>query len=655
MKVKGVNGRYWEDNNKSAKQELAFVQTKVKEYVEKGVVEVCKTPPKFVNPLSVVKKIVYKTGATKKRLVIDVSRHLNPLVEKMPSKPDELSHAEQMFEKGMWAATLDLEGMYHHAFLQEETAELFGFRVPNAKGGSTFYRYKALPFGFKNSGALMARLTKPLIRYIRSLGIYVNLYIDDFLIIDPSQADLAKKIEIVKLVFRLAGWTFEAEKSMKEPAQSVEYLGFIINFKDFTYSISKEKRQHIKEQIRDLLTKNQVEGQVPTRQVAECLGKLASVRKAVGPILAVCLRHSQHELGRAVFTGIIDQPFWGGSVHLDPDCIRELLLAFRALSTISHRRIPPSGEKLIFSLNNTDFSFGFDLKYPDQNFEVFCSDASDKSAFTYEAGSFRIVEDYSFSPFEQNLGSGRRELLAIITTLEKNAQFFKDSKKNIFWLSDSQNVFFWLKRGSRHAEIQKVLLDIKYMEMQLDIELYVVWQPRTVQSMVWADSGSKLHLSTDEWGMSFRDFKRICDKLGYTPTVDAFASRQNAVLPTFFSKCPQLGTAGVDFFAQELRADQVYWCTPPVSIIIKVIRHILDYESPVCAIVNVPEWHSALFWPFLVKNDRFAPFVHRVAFIRPRFTTYNISSRNLFCGKQDFRMIACLIDNRKRNNCLFYR
>ena len=345
LKVKGLDNHYWEDNNKSAKQESEFIKKKVGEYVSQGVVEVCKTPPRYINPLSVVKKLIYKSNTIKKRLVIDVSRNLNLLVDKIPSKPDELSHAEQMFEKDMWAATLDLKGMYHHAFLQDETAELFGFRVPNAKGGSTFYRYKALPFGFKNAGALMARLTGPLIRYIRSLGIYVNLYIDDFLIVDPSQADLVKKTEIVKQVFRLAGWTFESQKSMSDPAQIVEYLGFVINFKEFTYSISQEKRQHIKEQIKDLLSVNQVQGQVPTRQLAECLGKLASVRKAVGPILAICLRHTQHELGRAVFTGVIDQPFWGGSVHLDPDCIRELVLAFRALSTTLQRRIPPSGKK----------------------------------------------------------------------------------------------------------------------------------------------------------------------------------------------------------------------------------------------------------------------------------------------------------------------
>ena len=294
------------------------------------------------------------------------------------------------------------------------------------------------------------------------------------------------------------------------------------------------------------------------------------------------------------------------------------------------------------------------MRYPDKNYEIFCSDSSDKSAFTYEAGQFKIVEEYAFNQIEQGLGSGRRELLAISTTLEKHAQFFKNSNKNIFWITDSQNVFFWLKRGSRNSYIQKDLIDIKTAELQLGVEIFVVWQPRNSLQIMWADMGSKLHLSTDEWGMSNKDFRRITFKLGCQPTVDAFASRSNAVLPTFFSKCPQIGAAGVDFFAQDLRADQLYWCTPPVSIIVRVIRHILDWDTPVCAIVNVPEWHSAQFWPFLVRHNRFAPFVQKVVFIRPRFTAYNVSS-NLFSGKQGFRMISCFINNKKTDNCLVYR
>ena len=336
----GLSAFYTEPNNRSAAQNMRFVEQKIKDYLEKGVVEQCETPPRFVNPLSVVSKVIYKTGKIKQRLVIDVSRQLNIKVEKMKSKPDELSNAEQMFEQGMWAVTLDLKAMFHHALLQDETSELFGFRIRNPKGGSTFYRYKALPFGFRNSGAVMQRLTNPLIRYLRALGIYLNLYIDDFLLLDKSKENLVKKVKLGKTVFRLAGWTFENEKSMTEPAQMIEYLGHRIDFRDMSYSIAPEKRKFIKDLVTEIVHRNQVEGQVPARNLAACLGKLAAIRKAVGPILSICLRHTQHKLGVAVFTGDIENPDWNRNVVLDNDCIKELMLASRVLSTVLSRRIP---------------------------------------------------------------------------------------------------------------------------------------------------------------------------------------------------------------------------------------------------------------------------------------------------------------------------
>ena len=654
IQPRGLHGQYEEPNNRSAMIEMNFVRQKVKEYEEKSVVERCVKPPRAVNPLSVVKKIIYASGIEKKRLVIDVSRHVNLGVEKMVSKPEELSAAEQLFTQGMWAMTLDLQGMYHHASLTESTANLFGFRISNPSGGSSFYRFRKLPFGYKNSGAIMQRLTNPLLRYLREQGVHVNLYIDDFLVMSDSKQETAEIADLVQLVFSLAGWTFEPDKSMKEPCQTVEYLGIIIDFQNMTYSLCPEKRKFIKDLVAQVAHENQVNGSVPARKLAECLGKLASVRKAIGPMLAVCLRHTQHCLGAAVFTGDIENPNWEVSLHLDEDCVKELMLAHRILTTIQSRRIPPAGKQHIFSLQDERYSFDYDLKYPDESYEVFCSDASDQCAFVFEAGAFKIVDDYIFNQYEQNLGSGRRELLAISSTLNKHADFFKNSHKNVFWLTDSQNVYFWLRRGSRHAQIQKSIIDIKTMELQLDIEIQAVWQPRDSLQIQWADIGSKLGASTDEWAMTRRWYKIITYRLGCTPTVDAFASRANAMLPTFFSKCPQIGTAGVDFFAQDLNRDQLYWCTPPVSIVIKVIRHILSWDTPVYAILNVPEWHSARFWPFLVRGNLFAPFVSRVVFTRPSFIAYN-SSSNLFSGQKDFRIISCLISNTYKDGNLIYR
>ena len=650
---KKLDSFYTEPNNSSANREEEFVRKKVMDYLDTGVVEEVVTPPRYCNPLSVVSKIIYKTGECKKRLVLDVSRNLNDKVKKWPGRPDDLSAAEQFFEEGMYGCVLDLKSMFHHCKLRDQTAELFGFRLRNPAGGSTFYRYKALPFGFRNSGAIMQMLTDPLIRYLRTAGVVITLYIDDFLVIEKSKESLEKKVELVITVFELAGWIFEKEKTVRIPSQRVEYLGFIIDFEKMTYSIDEDKRKHVIGLIKDVLEAEKKAGKVTTKEVAECLGKVISLKRAIGPIIGMCLRHTQHRLGQAVFTGDLLNPDWGGSMSFDKDCIRELLMALRLVESVKDRRIPPVGKQHIFTLGEEVYKFEQDLKYKDKDFEVLVSDASDSCAFVYEAQRFDIVEEFKFDTGEKMRGSGRRELLAIHNTLIHKAGFFKNSRKNIFWITDSKNVYFWMSKGSRHAEVQKELLSIKTKELDLGIEIIPIWQPRESLQIVWADVGSKLAKSTDEWCISMKDFKRVTRGLGVTPTVDAFASRLTARLPIFFSKCPQMNTSGIDFFSQDLQSDQVYWCTPPVSIVVKTIRHILSWDTQVKAVVNVPEWRSAAFWPFIVQKSRFAQFVKAVWFYRPSFTAFN-DSPNSFSGRAKFRMIALVIDNMSNENVVSY-
>ena len=64
------------------------------------------------------------------------------------------------------------------------------------------------------------------------------------------------------------------------------------------------------------------------------------------------------------------------------------------------------------------------------------SDASDKIAFIYETGQFRLVENFFFNESESAVSSGHRELLVIVKTLETMKDYFKDREKRIYWITD---------------------------------------------------------------------------------------------------------------------------------------------------------------------------------------------------------------------------
>jgi hypothetical protein len=70
---------YREANNRSARLEPDFVKSEVARLLEAGLVVKCDTVPLCCNPLSVAFKANYD-GLFKRRLVLDLSRHVNKLI-----------------------------------------------------------------------------------------------------------------------------------------------------------------------------------------------------------------------------------------------------------------------------------------------------------------------------------------------------------------------------------------------------------------------------------------------------------------------------------------------------------------------------------------------------------------------------------------------
>ena len=126
-------------------------------------------------------------------------------------------------------------------------------------------------------------------------------------------------------------------------------------------------------------------------------------------------------------------------------------------------------------------------------------------------------------------------------------------------MTDSQCCFAFLKRGSRKSQIQKVVLRIKQFEFQYNIKIIPIWSPRTSIQIQLADLGSKFSSSTDEWSIDKISYDAILNYFNVVPTVDCFSSNSNSKCLKLFSKIPQVGTAGIDFFAQTLICSEVYW------------------------------------------------------------------------------------------------
>ncbi len=104
--------------------------------------------------------------------------------------------------------------------------------------------------------------------------------------------------------------------------------------------------------------------------------------------------------------------------------------------------------------------------------------------------------------------------------------------------------------------------------------------------------------STDEWAVRDEWLQTVLDRFKVQPTVDALATAENMKCARFFSKSPQSGSAGVDFFAQKLEPNEVYLCCPLVKLVAHCIRKIVASRNTT-AVLLVPNWTSAVYWPLL--------------------------------------------------------
>lgn len=166
-----------------------------------------------------------------------------------------------------------------------------------------------------------------------------------------------------------------------------------------------------------------------------------------------------------------------------------------------------------------------------------------------------------------------------------------------------------------------------------------VWTPRDHDLLQLADKGSKSHLDTDNYGVSMYDFHYIQDYFKLSITVDAFASCSLHKTEKYFSATPTRDKAPVDFFMQQLMSEEIYFIHPPVSLLLKTLRHLELFPS-VTAIVIVPVWKNKPFWWYLQQEKIKSNFIQQTLYFTPTFEC--TSKKCLFKDRNDILMMAML-------------
>ena len=140
-----------------------------------------------------------------------------------------------------------------------------------------------MPLGIVDAAYIFTKITKPIMGSLRLQGKRSSIYIDDLLNSHQTEVGCAQQEVYIHHQFFKGGWVFKPEKSSGPPSQIVQYLGIIINSKTMNFEIPEVKFEFIITEAEFFLTTKYF----PVRQLASWVGKLQSLRLAIGPIVSI--------------------------------------------------------------------------------------------------------------------------------------------------------------------------------------------------------------------------------------------------------------------------------------------------------------------------------------------------------------------------------
>ena len=133
--------------------------------------------PLGVNPLSVSSRLV--EGALKKRLCIDLSRHINKFLLQEAMTMTTLEKSLLLVQPDNWMATYDLTSTFRHAPIHPDFHKYLGFSIVNAEGVEEYCVCTCMPFGLAIATQCLSQIIRANCRYAAMKGIRNCLYIDD--------------------------------------------------------------------------------------------------------------------------------------------------------------------------------------------------------------------------------------------------------------------------------------------------------------------------------------------------------------------------------------------------------------------------------------------------------------------------------------------
>lgn len=520
----------------------------VREELEKGHIE------KYTGRVPYPWATVFPVRAREKtRWVTNYKKGLNRWSRVSQFRNTRLEEVAELVEPGDWGAVLDVRSAFKHWRLDPETRYWFAFK---AAGG--FYVPTVLPFGWKASPWWWSRISRVIEVSFAAAGLRAALYVDDILLLARSQQEAERAVETARRILREMGVVIAEEKAAP-PAQVVTYLGYQIDLRTNTWSITPKDRACIK----SLATRMWRAKWVARRLVAQLLGKIQGRRMAIQQLNAHTGRLYQ-------WMRAMKGP-WGKG-HAVPEEVRGELRYWAGLK--AHQAAS---------------------KYIRDEAEWAATSDASKKGWGVCLRNTRMGRSWEWfgywCDYERRLHITALEATAILRGLEGMREI-GIREAVVRWQSDNKAAVATVRNlRSKSRALQAIAQRMAVVIRQVDIRVKPQYLPGVLNGA--ADYRSRDGLKELVDHRIRRDVYRwVAWARGIQ--VDMFASRASRMHARYCSAQPDAQSLAVDAFTQEWSKMGRMWLHPPWPLIGTALRK-LEAEGGSAAVL-VPRWTTAQWW-----------------------------------------------------------
>lgn len=486
------------------------------------------------------------------RLIINL-KSLNEYFEPCHFKMEDYRSVCNLLQEICYMAVIDLRDAYHAIPIHKSHRRYLCF-----KWRGKLYQYSCLCFGLSTAPRVFTKLLKPVLAKLRSEGIVLVAYLDDFLIFGRSFAECKANTDKVILIFEKLGFIIHKEKSQLTPCQEIQYLGFRFNSIHKTIRLPKEKQTKVVKACKQMLHKVQ--------------HSIQSVAELIGYLVAAC---------PAVAYGNLY------TRQLEIEKSKSLLKANGNYSATMKLSVEAKQDLIWWS--SVKNLMPVKIREDVYDYTIF-TDAS-TSGWGAELNKNKTRGFWNID--ESQLHINVLELKAIQNALHV---FIKCSDIRVLIRTDSTTAISYVNKygGCRSYHCHSVAVDIwKWCEKR-NIILFATYIA-SADNFV-ADRLSRMKIDESDFSLHHDSFSKICQIYG-TPTIDIFATEQSTKCKRFYSWYPSPGCEGVDSFSHKWENN--FYAFPPFNMIGRCLKKILT--DKVSGIIVVPKWEMQAWFPLLMN------------------------------------------------------